>query len=69
MSTKVTKSVPHVKIVLSKNKKCWDRYTSADRINWTFDKKLCSLSEVMKCQQEIIDNNHILFYNMIMSKK
>lgn len=59
----------YVKIKLSDNRKYWERWVSFNKRKWEMDSKLKSLEDVLKSQQDIIDNNYKNFYDMLKTKK
>ena len=59
----------HVKIKLSDDRKYWERWISFNKRKWEMDSKLKTLEEVLKSQQDIIDNNYRSFYDLVTTKK
>jgi len=59
----------YVKIKLSDNRKYWERWVSFNKRKWEMDSKLKTLEEVLKSQQDIIDNNYRSFYDLVTTKK
>ena len=59
----------YVRIKLSDNRKYWERWVSLNKRKWEMDSKLKSLEDVLKSQQDIIDNNYKNFYDMLKTKK
>ena len=57
-----------VKIKLSENRKYWERWTSTNKKNWELSGKIDSLEEVLKSQQELIDNNYKNLFDVISKK-
>jgi hypothetical protein len=57
-----------VKIKLSENRKYWERWTSTNKKNWELSGKINSLEEVLKSQQELIDNNYKNLFDVIVKK-
>jgi hypothetical protein len=57
-----------VKIKLSENRKYWERWTSTNKKNWELTGKINSLEEVLKSQQELIDNNYKNLFDVISKK-
>jgi len=57
-----------VKIKLSENRKYWERWTSTNKKNWKLTGKINSLEEVLKSQQELIDNNYKNLFDVIVKK-
>jgi hypothetical protein len=57
-----------VKIKLSENRKYWERWTSTNKKNWELTGKINSLEEVLKSQQELIDNNYKNLFDVIVKK-
>lgn len=57
-----------VNIKLSDNRKYWERWVSFDKKMWILDTKMVSLEEVLKTQQDIIDNNYKSLYELMIKK-
>jgi hypothetical protein len=57
-----------VKIKLSENRKYWERWTSTNKKNWELTGKINSLEDVLKSQQELIDNNYKNLFDVISKK-
>lgn len=57
-----------VKIMLSENRRHWEKWVSTDNSKWEYLGKVKSLDEVIKSQQEIIDNNYKNLFNIITKK-
>lgn len=58
-----------VRIQLSENRKYWEKWVSKNNGKWEFLNKVCSLDEVMKSQQQIIDNNYKNLFDLVSVKK
>jgi hypothetical protein len=58
----------NVKIRKSSDGKYWERWVSTNGTEWNLDRKLSSLEEVLKSQQEIIDNNYRNLFDIIKRK-
>ena len=57
-----------VKIKLSDNRKHWERWVSHNKKEWELQDKIKSLEDVLKSQQELIDNNYKNLFNVITKK-
>jgi hypothetical protein len=57
----------YCKILLSDNKKYYEKYVSRDKKNWELISKLKSFDEVLSTQQELIDNNYKNLFKKITS--
>lgn len=57
-----------VNIKLSDNRKYWERWVSFDKKKWTLETKIKSLEEVLKSQQDIIDNNYKSLFQLMTKK-
>jgi hypothetical protein len=57
-----------VKIKLSENRKYWERWTSTNKKNWELSDRIETLEEVLKSQQELIDNNYKNLFDVIVKK-
>lgn len=58
----------HVRINMNDAGDGWERWVSVNKVDWELDKVLNSLDEVLKSQQELIDNNYRNLYNLIIKK-
>ena len=57
-----------VKIKLSENRKYWERWTSTNKLDWELSDRIETLEEVLKSQQELIDNNYKNLFDVIVKK-
>jgi hypothetical protein len=57
-----------VRIKLSDDRKCWERWTSTDKNNWELSSRMKSLEDVLKSQQELIDGNYKNLFDIITKK-
>ena len=58
----------YFRVQLSDNKKYWERWVSRSKRKWVLDKTRMTLDEVMKSQQDIIDNNYRNLFNVVTKK-
>jgi hypothetical protein len=58
----------YVKIKLSNNRKYWERWTSHNKRKWELTEKISSLEEVLKSQQDLIDNNYKNLFELMTKK-
>jgi len=57
-----------VKIKLSDNRKYWERWVSHNKRKWELQDKMKSLEDVLKTQQQLIDENYKNLFNVITKK-
>lgn len=57
-----------VRIKLSDDRKHWERWTSTNKRKWELSEKMKSLEDVLKSQQELIDNNYKNLFDVITKK-
>lgn len=57
-----------VRIKLSEDRKCWERWTSTDKKHWELSGKMKSLEDVLKSQQDLIDRNYKNLFDVITKK-
>lgn len=57
-----------VRIVLSENRRHWEKWISKLNGKWELLGKVKTLDEVIKSQQDIIDNNYKNLFNIINKK-
>jgi hypothetical protein len=57
-----------VKIKMSKDSKYWEKWTSTNKLDWELSDRIETLEEVLKSQQELIDNNYKNLFDVIVKK-
>jgi hypothetical protein len=57
-----------VKIKMSKDSKYWEKWTSTNKLDWELSDRIETLEEVLKSQQELIDNNYKNLFDVISKK-
>lgn len=57
-----------VRIVLSENRRHWEKWISNSNGKWELLGKVKTLDEVIKSQQDIIDNNYKNLFSIITKK-
>lgn len=59
----------HIRLVLSKDGKMWERWESVDKKKWKKTHNGLSLDNVMKEQEEIKNRNYFNLFKLLFSKK
>lgn len=58
----------YVRVQLSDNKKYYERWVSRTKRKWVLDKTRMTLDDVMKSQQDIVNNNYRNLFNIVTKK-
>jgi len=58
----------YVRIKLNDTTKMWERWISKTKNNWEMTHNSMSLADVIKFQEEIVQNNYRNFYKMLFKK-
>jgi hypothetical protein len=53
---------------MSKDSKYWEKWTSTNKLDWELSDRIETLEEVLKSQQELIDNNYKNLFDVIVKK-
>jgi hypothetical protein len=64
----LTNNKVYVRINLSEDGNSWERWVSSDKKNWEISDKYLSLEDVLKSQQDIINNNYLNLFKIITEK-
>lgn len=59
----------YVRIQLSKDKKYYEKWVSKNKEEWKLVDKLESLDQVMSTKRNVIDNNYLNLFSVVLGKK
>lgn len=59
----------YVRITLNESKKYWERWVSKNKRKWELTGKLKTLDDVLKSQQDLVNNNYQNLFKMITNRK